>query len=861
MKAFKLSGNIYEVVKVVCGDAFWDLRVILTPKRLKGQYLTDNGLWAIVEEQCAQLSDEMWREIARIDRREYDRGRETRPRGLNSHKGANSKSGRRINDRPRGGHFVAVDSEGFTVRQYIEGKDREKIEYFDQRTFLWMAGGAEGFKNQAMAIESSALNLEGFNSEQIFEFLLSLPSKFADREPSGKQPVFISFGFNYDIGQIVKDFSYEKAWQVRNAKPWSKRNDRNYHADRNQPILWKQYAIRCVSGKSVTLYRLRDPDKPFKYSFKDGKRKRRLDASDRIEIFDTFGFFQMSLVAAIENCPGVVTPDELKIIKAGKKQRGNFKLEDVETAKVYTALELKSLASMMNVQRASLLNAIPDKPIKLKRWHGAGSIAKAMLDFYIGGEKTGEERRAHIRQMLGSEMFQGAPNTKPPDERERMDWIFRAYFGGRVDLVKQGNYHGVIHEYDLSSAYPSFAVVLPNMKNGCWEKVINPTREQVESANMVSMFHVRTHGYERDLPFYALPFRTESGSVYYPPLVEGIYMRDHVIAAYKHYDYFQGQKRLCHYGVNPHGPSLEIVSAWLFHPATDEKPFAWIRGLFDYRVQLEDKAGKQVIKLGINSVYGKFAESIGDRPPLYASPFFAAAITAGAQRKTVEAALTAPDDIVMFATDAVYATRPLDVHAPEKKTLGEWEHTAVGAGGVFIQSGVYLLRYKSLKETYINRADEDGHFKCKTRGFSPKEIDRAGEKSFNQVVSEVLGRDIPQYWERGEPVYEFVYSNYLALGISAVSPYSWKRIGQWKKKLRSLKLDATEGKRVLDRGTNKHSIEKRKSRAHKLVNLRANDFFPDNDRMSARKPPKWLAHWEESEDAAEEAENVSAGLT
>ena len=50
-------------------------------------------------------------------------------------------------------------------------------------------------------------------------------------------------------------------------------------------------------------------------------------------------------------------------------------------------------------------------------------------------------------------------------------------------------HRGVIHEYDLASAYPSFAVA--NMKNGRWEKVINPTRGQVESASMVSMFHVR----------------------------------------------------------------------------------------------------------------------------------------------------------------------------------------------------------------------------------------------------------------------------------------------------------------------------------------------------------------------------------
>jgi len=69
MKALKISGVIYKVVKVFGETDLSDLRpfapVILTPKRLKGQHLTDDRLWAIVEEQYADLSDDMLREIAR----------------------------------------------------------------------------------------------------------------------------------------------------------------------------------------------------------------------------------------------------------------------------------------------------------------------------------------------------------------------------------------------------------------------------------------------------------------------------------------------------------------------------------------------------------------------------------------------------------------------------------------------------------------------------------------------------------------------------------------------------------------------------------------------------------------------------
>src|ERR1700722_438366 len=183
----------------------------------------------------------------------------------------------------------------------------------------------------------------------------------------------------------------------------------------------------------------------------------------------------------------------------------------------------------------------------------------------------------------------------------------------------------------------------------------------------------------------------------------------------------------------------------MFHPATDVKALAWVGELFDYRVLIKDtnKAGYQVIKLGINSVYGKTAESIGDRPPLYVSPFYAAAITAGTQRAVVEAALTAPDNVILFATDGLYADKQLDVFIPKEKTLGAWEYKLVSEGGVFVQAGIYLLRYKPLKETYANTDDEKAHFKCKTRGFSPKEIERKEGKSFNQAVAEVLGRDIP----------------------------------------------------------------------------------------------------------------------
>ena len=109
----------------------------------------------------------------------------------------------------------------------------------------------------------------------------------------------------------------------------------------------------------------------------------------------------------------------------------------------------------------------------------------------------------------------------------------------------------------------------------------------------------------------------------------------------------------------------------------------------------------------------------------------------------------------MFATDGVYSTKPLDVYAPKKKTLGAWEEGHRRGGRGICSGGRISLAIQAIKDSYANSDDEKAHFKVKTRGFSPKEIDRAEGKSFNQAVSEVLGRDIPQYWARGEKTYEF----------------------------------------------------------------------------------------------------------
>ncbi len=747
-----------------------------------------------------------WEELLKWLRRRYDGKRDQ------------VRSGRRINARPRvGGQFVAVDSEGLNIGEpFVHGEAK----YQRQRTCLWMAGGAEGFANQSIT------DVNGLSSAAIFEFLLSLPRRFAAPDSDAPAPIFVSFGFTYDVAQLIADFPFEKGWELHNGKPWSKRNDKDVEENYRRWVLWKGYGISNIAGKSVTLCKLRNRDQPFR----DGTHD--VDWIERIEIYDTFGFFGKSFLGAIAEMPGVVTADELAIIKAGKGERGSFKAENIETIEEYTSLELKALVCMMTKLRTSLKVAIPGRPIELTNWWGAGAIAKALLKSYLGDRP---------RAILGD----------VEQDTEWRRWAFHAYFGGRIELMQQGKHTGWVFENDVSSAYPANAAQLPTMKGGEWVFKVSPTREDLEHADMLSMFHVRTYAVERDLPFYPLPFRTEHGSIMFPASVDGYYMRDDVLAALKWFEEFERQKRLSHYGRNPKGAVLEISEGWLFMPASDEKPLAWIKDLFDYRASLPkgDIRG-DVIKLGINSIYGKFAQRVGRRgqPPKFASPWYAAAITAGTRRKLIEAALCDPDYIIGFATDGIFSTKRLDVYVPPTKQLGEWELKVAKEGASFVQAGIRS----------VHEDDELGEkgVKIASRGFSPQNTARDAGLSAKKALDIELYENIPQFWRDGKPSYPFRNQQYMTLGACVVSRHLWPLIGCWKIGPRELQLDKMSQKRIVPK-----SERLRKMRASKLVPLEVN-HLRDMTTMSAPSFPKWLSPKTKVARALDEdAENVVAGLS
>ena len=121
-----------------------------------------------------------------------------------------------------------------------------------------MAGGLDRIPNKTM------VKLDGFKSEEIMSYLCDLPQHFdnAIKQYSGNatkaQPIFISFGFGYDVGQIVKDMPFEKRWELNAGKAWSQRDNGLPGDLMHYPVLYKGFALTCIPGKMLTIFRLKD---------------------------------------------------------------------------------------------------------------------------------------------------------------------------------------------------------------------------------------------------------------------------------------------------------------------------------------------------------------------------------------------------------------------------------------------------------------------------------------------------------------------------------------------------------------------------------------------------------------------------
>lgn len=346
-----------------------------------------------------------------------------------------------------------------------------------------------------------------------------------------------------------------------------------------------------------------------------------LECKWSIIIYDVISFWQVSFLKACQEW-GIGTEEQLEFIRVMKALRGEFANVDPQEIQRYCWLELELLIDLVEKLRQAILKT-PYRPSGL---YGPGALASAILKYH------------KVKDYYG-----------PYDK----DLALLAYYGGRFDTALFGWFENV-YQHDIRSAYPDQFRYLPCIKCGTWEASIDPARSRY------GIYHVKWNVGET-CPFPPFPWRDEKGCIWYPYKGEGWYHADEVRAAIEVF----GRRK------------IKVLEGTALIEHCDHQPYNFVENLYQWRLQLvaEGNADQgRIVKLGLNSIYGKSVQSVGEKNkiPPFQNFFLGGAITAGTRAKILRAIKDHMNVVISIATDGIVALEQL-THLPEGKQLGEWE--------------------------------------------------------------------------------------------------------------------------------------------------------------------------------------------
>ena len=422
---------------------------------------------------------------------------------------------------------------------------------------------------------------------------------------------FVSFYFSYDVNMILKDLDYELIDLLRTNGFCYCWSDEDEYGYKIEYFPRKHFRI-CKGKRTINT----------------GSRS--FDTEISITIWDVFGFFQSGFVKALSSF-GIGTDDELAHLASMKGSRSDFDTISFDKVLEYNALECKLLVDLMDKLDTSLNTA----GINLHIWNGAGAVAAALMGKY--------DVKSH--RHVPSKDFE-LP-------------VHSAYFGGRIQALKVGIIDVPVYGHDLVSAYPSTIQYLPSLAK-CREVLLDGSDfDPVAYPYAVWRISWRLPHNTLVCPF---PFRLPDGSVEYPSSGSGYYWTCEIDTALKHFP----------------ASCFQIDTGYAFIPSEEYKdyePFGFVPVLFAQRnrFKAESNHAQLVLKLGLNSLYGKTAQGIGynGKRPSFQSYIWAGLVTAGTRSRMLDLAMSDPDSVVTFCTDGLYTTRPLA--EDNRKVLGGWE--------------------------------------------------------------------------------------------------------------------------------------------------------------------------------------------
>jgi len=370
----------------------------------------------------------------------------------------------------------------------------------------------------------------------------------------------------------------------------------------------------------------------------------------RITIWDTFRFFGCSFVNAVKAW-GVRTKDQMANISAMKDARCSFDQVDDEKIKDYCYQECHILSDLIR----KLGDAHSEAGIPLKKFYGAGSSGEAMLNRFNAKSKI----------------------VKEPEEMTEA--VASAFFGGRFERNCRGLIKGEIYDYDISSAYPYAMSLLPCIRCGKWEKTtslndIKRARAAVVQARVMA----RTVS-----EWGPLPYRDAKGTITYPVnRGYGWFWKDELLAALKHFN------------------GISIKQAWVYNSDCECKVWDEVSDMYKLRLRMGKDGAGLAIKLGLNSCYGKLAQSRGSSSPPFQCWIYAGMITSKTRAMILDMIGLHKDrrNLLSIATDGIKTREKLVPPLSEDlntnylpKPLGGWEEKKHEGDIFMVREGIHYL--------------------------------------------------------------------------------------------------------------------------------------------------------------------------
>lgn len=384
-------------------------------------------------------------------------------------------------------------------------------------------------------------------------------------------------------------------------------------------------------------------------------------------LWDVIGFFQSSFQVSIDKWLGINS----SVINKGKAKRSKFTADDIDNIINYCHEELKYFEQLC--QR--LWECLDGIGLTISRWDGAGSIAQALLS------------KHHVTAFKGSD-----------EQQEQYYYLARcAYAGGRFENFMPGDFAQEVYGYDINSAYPFAISQLPPF-NG----LVKCRKTDHHNCRIGNYDLLRVY-YEQDImqPIHPYFHRGPDLTISYPNRHDGYHWAPEYLAALQF------------------GDPGEVIEHYVWKD-NGKRPFAWVQEMYDARLEMKKDTPEspydpreKVVKLGINSLYGKMAQQRGWREgkpiPRFHQLYWAGWVTAKCRSMVYAAMMQSPDSIIACETDGIISMVQLDL--PLGEGLGEWDFTRYDFI-TYVQSGLYF-------------AGKDGKdVKLRSRGINAKSVNR-----------------------------------------------------------------------------------------------------------------------------------------